>query len=91
MAWLGMRFREEDWYVAGLGLMLILGIVVGAKLNIFFLLACSVLLVVVWVVTFIYCALATPGSFAVWLLFAIPTLLIPTWFSVIVSVWGFFR
>lgn len=91
MSILGMRSREDYWFVGGLMLALMFGIIVGSTLNIFFLIACSFVLAVVEVFTWLFVALDKPGPFAVWLVIAIPVLLIATWMAVIVSVWGFLR
>ena len=83
--------REDYWFVGGLLMALILGIVAGASLNVFFLTACSFLLAVVWIGVFFYTVFNQPRPFAVWLFLAIPQLLGATWLAVIVSMRGFWR
>ena len=91
MAFLGMRYREDYWFVGGLVMALVAGVVAGTALNVILLGVAAALLVFVWLGTLMYCVIDRPGPVAVWLALAIPVLLIAMCLSVIVSLWGFFR
>lgn len=85
------KHREDYWFVGGLMLALVLGVIAGSSVNIFFLIACSFVFAVVWVFTYLFIVFDRPGPFAAYFVIAIPILLAATWLSVIVSVFGFLR
>ena len=91
MAILRMKYREDYWFVGGLLLVLVFGIIAGTTLALPFLAACTIVLGFVWLVTIGYAAAGRPGPGLVWFCLATPILIITTWVAVVVSVWGFTR
>jgi hypothetical protein len=91
MTFLKMHYREDYWFVGGLLLALVLGVIAGLTLAIVFLAACTVLFVACWFVVILYAAIGRPGAFAVWLACAIPILVVATWMTVVAAVWGIVR
>lgn len=93
MAFLGMKYREDVWFVGGLLLAAVLGIIAGLTLALVFLAVCSFVLFLVWFVVVGLDIILYPrnGRCGVFFAFAIPVFVVSTWVTVVVSVFGVLR